>query len=261
MSGSTKSILPGRRIELAQQSDAQAFIARPSAHWYDLDHSGWRCAPRSETPIRQLPLPLVLHVRWPASGRHEPIRSRLKGYRNIFATIIANSLHTGDAADVEHQRQKQRQAEHAMSVDLSQTLDLHQRIRSELDQREAATKEKAAEARRAFDAALRDIAAELDAAKQYRELLAQAEILYRGFLGTNHGDGSTTVVQPTQTPVAVTIPDASLGTSRHNRKRGTTARGNRKRCPRARVTRQRQRSTGSLVARGQSPQPDSRLGA
>lgn len=96
-----------------------------------------------------------------------------------------------------------------MSEELGQTLYLHQRIRSELDQREVATKGKEAEARRVFDEALEEIAAERRAINQYREVLTQAETLYHAFDGTGRDSASDAagVLQPSDVQIASATPD------------------------------------------------------
>lgn len=89
-----------------------------------------------------------------------------------------------------------------MSVDLSPTLDLHRRILSELELREAATREQETEARRALDSALQSIAAERRAIKQCRDLLTQAATLYKSFVGSDRATTKTDVPQPIEAPVA-----------------------------------------------------------
>ena len=94
-----------------------------------------------------------------------------------------------------------------MSEELGRTLYLHQRIRSELDQREVATKGKEAEARRVFDEVLEEIVAERRAIDQYREVLIQAENLYRAFGGAGKDSDAAGVTQPSDAQTAVATPD------------------------------------------------------
>jgi hypothetical protein len=89
----------------------------------------------------------------------------------------------------------------AVPVDLSPTLDLHRRILSELELREAATREQETEARRALDNALQGIAAERRAIKQCRDLLTQAATLYKSFVGKDRVTTQSDVPQPTDAPV------------------------------------------------------------
>jgi hypothetical protein len=93
-----------------------------------------------------------------------------------------------------------------VSVDLSPTLDLHSRILSELELREAASKEQETEARRALDNALQSIAAERRAIKQCRDLLTQAATLYKSFVGNDRVTTQTDVPQPTEAPAAAAAP-------------------------------------------------------
>jgi len=94
-----------------------------------------------------------------------------------------------------------------MSEELGRTLYLHQRIRKELDEREVATKGKEAEARRMFDEALEEIAAERRAINQYREVLTQAENMYHAFSGTAKDSDATGVPQPSEAEAVSAIPD------------------------------------------------------
>lgn len=94
-----------------------------------------------------------------------------------------------------------------MSEELGRTLYLHQRIRSELDEREVATQGKEAEARRVFDAALAEIAVERRAIDHYREVLTQAEKLYRAFDETGKEGDATGLVQPSDTLTASAASD------------------------------------------------------
>jgi outer membrane biosynthesis protein TonB len=94
-----------------------------------------------------------------------------------------------------------------VSVDLSPTLDLHRRILSELELREAATREQETEARRALDSALQNIAAERRAIKQCRDLLTQAATLYKSFVGSDRATTKTDVPQPIEAPVAAADPE------------------------------------------------------
>ncbi len=97
-----------------------------------------------------------------------------------------------------------------MSVDLSPTLDLHRRILSELELREAATKEQETEARRALDNALQSIAAERRAIKQCRDLLTQAATLYKSFVGKDRVTTQSDVPQPTEAPVTAAAPELTV---------------------------------------------------
>ena len=67
------------------------------------------------------------------------------------------------------------------------TLELHQRVLADLDQREAAVVEKEAEARRVLEQALAHCAAERTSIEQDRAVLEQAEKLYRRFIDTDGG--------------------------------------------------------------------------
>jgi hypothetical protein len=95
----------------------------------------------------------------------------------------------------------------AMPVDIGQTLELHRRILSDLDLREDAATEKEAAARKALEEALQDIAADRQAIKQYRELLAQAEKLYQTFVGANRSGDSAALRQPAEAPEAATTAE------------------------------------------------------
>jgi hypothetical protein len=92
-------------------------------------------------------------------------------------------------------------------VDLSPTFDLHRCILSELELREAATKEQETEARRALDSALHGIAAERREIKQCRDLLTQAATLYQSFVGKDRVTTQTDVPQPTEAPFAGAAPE------------------------------------------------------
>ncbi len=96
-----------------------------------------------------------------------------------------------------------------MPVDLSPTLDLHRRILSELELREAATKDQETEARTALEIALQSIAAERRAIKQCRDLLTQAATLYESFVGKDRVATQSDVPQPTESPVAVAAPEVT----------------------------------------------------
>jgi hypothetical protein len=97
-----------------------------------------------------------------------------------------------------------------MSVDLSNVLDLHRRILSDLDLRETATTEKEAAARKAFEEALHNIAAERQAINQYRNVLAEAQHLYQNFAGTSQDGTSGTASGPSEVPVAAGSPQQTL---------------------------------------------------
>ncbi len=94
-----------------------------------------------------------------------------------------------------------------MPVDLGQTLELHRRILSELDLRDGAITEKEVAARKAFEEAQRNIAAERQAIKQHRELLAQAESLYQSFAGTDQSGNSAALQEPAEAREAATISE------------------------------------------------------
>jgi hypothetical protein len=67
------------------------------------------------------------------------------------------------------------------------TLELHQRVLADLDQREAAVLEQEAEARRMLEQALANCAAKHTSIEQERVVLVQAEKLYRRFIETSEG--------------------------------------------------------------------------
>ena len=69
-------------------------------------------------------------------------------------------------------------------IQLSQTLEFHERVLNDLEQRDAAVREKEGEARRLLEQALAQCAAERAAIARERIVLEQAEQLYRRFLGT-----------------------------------------------------------------------------
>ena len=68
-------------------------------------------------------------------------------------------------------------------IQLSKTLELHERVLSGLERRDAAVREKEGEARRLLEQALAQCTAERAAIAQERAVLTQAEQLYRRFLG------------------------------------------------------------------------------
>ena len=90
-----------------------------------------------------------------------------------------------------------------MAVDLSQTLDLHRRILTDLSLREAAIAQKETGARKALEATLHNLAAEKQAIRECRELLAQTEMLYRSYGGSNDDCAHRNVRRPSDTPAAV----------------------------------------------------------
>ncbi len=92
-----------------------------------------------------------------------------------------------------------------MPIDINQTLELHRRILSALDLREDAATEREAAARKAFEEALQNIAAERQAIKQSRELLAQAEGLYQSFGGADQSGNFVALGQPAEARKAATI--------------------------------------------------------
>jgi hypothetical protein len=65
------------------------------------------------------------------------------------------------------------------------TLELHQRVLADLDQREAVVVEQEAKARRVLEQALAHCAAERTSIEQDRAVLEQAEKLYRRFIDTD----------------------------------------------------------------------------
>jgi hypothetical protein len=67
------------------------------------------------------------------------------------------------------------------------TLELHQRVLADLDQREAAVVEHEAEARSVLEQALANCAAKRTSIEQERVVLVQAEKLYRRFIEMNGG--------------------------------------------------------------------------
>jgi hypothetical protein len=81
------------------------------------------------------------------------------------------------------------------------TLELHQRVLADLDQREAAVMEQEAEARRVLEQALAHCAAERTSIEQDRAVLEQAAKLYRRFIDTGGGKvPEDNVAQPEPAP-------------------------------------------------------------
>lgn len=97
-----------------------------------------------------------------------------------------------------------------MPAALNETFELHRHILRDLTLREAAITNKEAEARKAFEQMLQTYAAEKGAIQQHRELLAQAETLYRRFADAHRDDSAAAVPQPSEAPPAAAASDQSF---------------------------------------------------